>query len=133
MTNIDEIVSYHAHVYYDATSKPVAARLREAASALFRVQMGRWHDALVGPHARSMYQIAFDIAVFPTLVPWLMLNREGLAVLVHPNTDSPHDDHLIHALWLGEILPVDASKLPLSLRALGQTHDPVVPNTHPNE
>jgi DOPA 4,5-dioxygenase len=58
-----------------------------------------------------------------------MLNRRGLAVLVHPNTDNPHDDHLVHALWLGEKLAVDASRLPHSLAAAGQTHDPVVPNT----
>jgi aromatic ring-cleaving dioxygenase len=34
-------------------------------------------------------------------VPWLMLNRGGLAVLVHPLTDNAYDDHSKHALWLG--------------------------------
>jgi aromatic ring-cleaving dioxygenase len=128
----DEIVSYHAHIYYHPETKPLAARLRERVGGLFLAQIGRWHDEHVGPHTRSMFQIAFDVPVFATLVPWLMLNRDGLAVLVHPNTDSPHDDHLVHALWLGEILPIDASRLPMSLRAAGETHSPVVPNTAPD-
>jgi DOPA 4,5-dioxygenase len=41
-----------------------------------------------------------------------MLNRRDLAVLVHPNTGRPLDDHLEHALWLGEILAVNAATLP---------------------
>jgi DOPA 4,5-dioxygenase len=40
-----------------------------------------------------------------------MLNRRGLAVLIHPNTGRPKADHLLHALWLGEILAVDAAPL----------------------
>jgi aromatic ring-cleaving dioxygenase len=41
-----------------------------------------------------------------------MLNRRGLAVLVHPNTGRPKADHLEHALWLGAILSVNAAPLP---------------------
>jgi len=129
---VGEIVSYHAHIYYHPETRAVAERVREQVGSLYSVQLGRWHDAPVGPHARSMYQIAFDVAVFPELVPWLMLNRSGLAVLVHPNTDSPRDDHLVHALWLGEVLPINAEKLPTSLAATGASHDPVVPNTRPH-
>ena len=31
----------------------------------------------------------------------MMLNREGLDILVHPLTDDMVDDHTIYALWLG--------------------------------
>ena len=41
-----------------------------------------------------------------------MLNRQGLIVLVHPETDRPRDDHLLHALWLGERLPLNGAILP---------------------
>ena len=52
---------YHAHVYYGPTStRETAARLRERVGVAFpAAQLGRWHDELVGPHLRSMYQIAF--------------------------------------------------------------------------
>ena len=124
---IDAITSYHAHVYYDEAARPAAARVREAVSDRFRVQVGRWRDEPVGPHVRAMYQIAFDVALFPTLVPWLMLNREGLTVLVHPNTENPRDDHVLHALWMGEVLDIKEEVL----RGARPDHDPVVPNTTP--
>ena len=80
------IRSYHAHIYYDPATRPVAERLREAIGDGFTVELGRWHDEPVGPHPISMYQVAFAVAEFPRLVPWLMLNRGGLDVLVHPQT-----------------------------------------------
>ena len=100
------IEGYHAHIYYDPESRGVAERLREAIGAGFQVQLGRWHDVPVGPHPTSMYQVAFAIAEFPRLVPWLMLNRAGLTVLVHPLTGDDYDDHAIHPLWLGPPLPL---------------------------
>ena len=101
-----KIEGYHAHVYYDAKTKPVARRLREAIAARFNVYLGSWHDAPVGPHPASMYQIAFPVADFATLVPFLMLNREGLSVLVHPVTGEDYRDHVSFPLWLGEPLPL---------------------------
>ena len=58
-----------------------------------------------------MYQAAFPAAEFPRLVPWLMLNRSGLSVLVHPQTEDAYDDHTIHALWLGAPLPLRVEML----------------------
>jgi aromatic ring-cleaving dioxygenase len=39
------ITAYHAHVYYDAATRPLAAQLREAIGQRFEVGLGRWHDA----------------------------------------------------------------------------------------
>ena len=104
---ISTIRDYHAHVYYDpATTRAAAEALRASIDRGFVVRLGRWHDALVGPHTGSMYQVAFAGDQFATLVPFLMLNRSGLSVLVHPNTGAPRDDHLVHALWLGEPLAI---------------------------
>ena len=107
------IASFHAHIYFDgAAQREIALALRERIHERFAVTLGRVHDRLVGPHARTMYQVAFDGAMFGTFVPWLMLNRQGLAVLVHPNTRNPRRDHLVHALWMGEVLTiVDAEQL----------------------
>jgi DOPA 4,5-dioxygenase len=100
------IQGYHAHIYYDAETRPIAERLREAIGNRFGVELGRWRDEPVGPHPVPMYQAAFPAAEFPRIVPWLMLNRGGLSVLVHPETEDAYDDHTIHALWLGAPLPL---------------------------
>jgi aromatic ring-cleaving dioxygenase len=100
------IRGYHAHIYYDPASRAAAERLREAIGGKFEVVLGRWHDEPVGPHPTSMYQVAFAVEEFPRLVPWLMRNRDGLDVLVHPQTADAYDDHTIHAAWLGAPLPL---------------------------
>ena len=102
------IADYHAHVYYDpASTREEAARLREAIAEAFPAALlGRWHEVPVGPHPVAMYQVKFPVVDFARLVPWLMLNRGALAVLVHPNTDDEYADHAHHALWLGAKLPL---------------------------
>ncbi|HMN79259.1 MAG TPA: DOPA 4,5-dioxygenase family protein [Burkholderiaceae bacterium] len=125
---VTRIVSFHAHVYYDpAATRVVAERLRERISDLFVVQLGRWHDRPVGPHVQAMYQVAFAPPVFASFVPWLMLNRDGLTVLVHANTLEPYRDHTEHALWLGEKLPIKGEVLDARIEPSQQ--DPVTPNS----
>jgi aromatic ring-cleaving dioxygenase len=102
-----KIESYHAHVYYDGASREVAATLREAIAGGFAVEMGRWREEPIGPHPQAMYQVKFECAVFSLIVPWLMLNRAGLTILVHPNTGDPYLDHAENALWLGEQLKLN--------------------------
>ena len=111
---IGAIRDYHAHVYYDpATTRAAAQALRDQLGERFAVVLGRWHDAPVGPHSGAMYQVAFGVEQFAGLVPFLMLNRGGLSVLVHPNTGAPRNDHLAHALWLGPPLAIEAQVLPV--------------------
>lgn len=110
---IDAIEGYHAHIYYTPETRAQAEAVRAALDARFRraIRLGRWHDRLVGPHTRSMYQVAFAANLFPEIVPWLALNRRDLAVLVHPETGDAVADHTAHAMWLGELLAVDTGKL----------------------
>lgn len=110
-STMPEITGYHAHVYYDAESRPRAARLRDAVDARFDVALGRWHDRPIGPHPRWSYQIAFGPAQLAELLPFLMLNRDGLVVLVHALTGDDLADHRDYALWLGESLALDLSIL----------------------
>jgi aromatic ring-cleaving dioxygenase len=102
------IDGYHAHIYYDpAKTRAAAERLREGLGAAFpAATLGSWHDEPVGPHTMAMYQVAFAAVDFARLVPWLMLNRDGLDVLVHPLAGSAYDDHTIYAMWLGDKLPL---------------------------
>jgi aromatic ring-cleaving dioxygenase len=101
-----KITSYHAHVYYDDRARGDAAWLRSQIERTFTVRMGRWREEPVGPHPQSMYQVAFETDEFARIVPWLMLNRRGLVVLVHPNTGDAYADHAVNSLWLGEKLPL---------------------------
>jgi aromatic ring-cleaving dioxygenase len=100
-TDSGKIAGYHAHIYYAPETKAAAARVREGIGARFDTVVGRWHDGAVGPHPVSMYQVAFTAAEFPNVVPWLMLNREGLDILVHPLSGDAYLDHSKFALWLG--------------------------------
>ena len=92
---------------YDEASRPTAAQVREAIANRFEVRMGRWRDEPVGPHPRPMYQVAFAPEQFHAIVPWLALNRDGLVVLIHPDTGDAPADHADHAIWLGEKLNLD--------------------------
>ena len=113
------VKDYHAHIYYDpASSRDRAARLRERVAVGFpEARLGRWHDGLVGPHLQSMYQIAFPSALLAAFLPWLMLNRDDLTILLHPSTGDAYADHTAHAAWLGQMLP-------LRLEALGGASAP---------
>lgn len=124
---IDAIASFHAHVYYSEQTRGDAQRLRDWIGERFVVTLGRWHDALVGPHEQSMYQVAFAVEVFPTLVPWLMLNHGRLSILIHPNTTRPLADHTSHALWIGSPVGIRGDKLPEESEA----ELPREPNTTP--
>ncbi len=105
--NTTKITGFHAHVYFDTASREAAARVREGLGAMFDVRLGRWHDRPIGPHPQAMYQVAFSPEQFGQVVPWLMLNREGLDVLIHPETGDDVKDHTEHSLWLGEKLELN--------------------------
>jgi aromatic ring-cleaving dioxygenase len=108
---------YHAHVYYDIATKSVAERLAEQIGNKFSVKFAGFRDNPVGPHPIANLQIIFTTAEFQNVVPWLMLNREGLDVLIHPLTDDSVEDHSRYALWLG-------TPVPLRLETLRPTYRP---------
>src|SRR5262249_56428589 len=85
------IGDYHAHVYYDpATTRETAARLRERVAAAFpEATLGRWHDELVGPHLRSMYQIAIPCALIGGVFSWPVLHPATLCPPLPPRTRPP--------------------------------------------
>jgi aromatic ring-cleaving dioxygenase len=103
---MNENKGYHAHVYYNAETKPAAAKLRDTLIGKFNVEAGAFSDEPRGPHPISQFAVIFETPEFQNIVPWLMLNREGLDVLVHPLTESSYDDHSKNGLWLGTPVPM---------------------------
>ena len=109
----EAIEGWHAHIYYNPErTKDDARCLRERIVEAFpETIMGRWHDNAVGPHTVAMYQVAFRPDQFDGFVQWLAMNREGLDVLVHPETENAWNDHIIFGFWMGDKLPLDEEKL----------------------
>jgi len=106
-----EIKDYHAHVYFDDASREAALTLRAAIEERFEMEMGRFHEKPIGPHPCWSYQVAFSNEKFPTIVPWLALNRGSMNVFVHPNTGNALEDHRDYALWLGDTQELDLDVL----------------------
>lgn len=104
--------SYHAHLYWhDADGQATADRLCAALVARFGAVPGTRREAAGGPHPAPELHVGFLLAHFGELVPWLMLNRDELSVLVHPETGDALADHTAHALWLGSPLPINLDAL----------------------
>ena len=113
MIETGAVRAWHAHVYFDASSRQAAEALRAGVAERFPAALlGRWHPGPVGPHPSGMFQIAFALEAFAGLVPFLALNRDDLTVLVHPDTGRPKDDHLLNALWMGVVLKLNVETLP---------------------
>jgi aromatic ring-cleaving dioxygenase len=107
MKTVDVIKGYHAHVYFDASTRETAERVRAQLAVHFDVTFGRWHEEPVGPHSKAMYQVELRPEHFGPVMSWLMLNRDGLSILVHPQTGDEIADHLENPLWLGAQVPLD--------------------------
>lgn len=108
---MQDIQSYHAHIYFNAQTLDQARALCEAATGKFAVQMGRVHQKLVGPHPDWSCQLAFGHEQLADVTLWLALNRDGLVVFLHPLTGDELRDHTDHAIWMGAVRPLDLSAL----------------------
>ena len=106
-----ELKGYHAHVYFDAATRPIAERLRDTIAGKFTVEAGAFADEPRGPHPVPQFNVIFEAPEFGKLVPWLILNREGLNVLVHPLSGDNYDDHSKYAMWLGAPVPLRLDRL----------------------
>jgi aromatic ring-cleaving dioxygenase len=106
-------LGYHAHIYYDPTkTRAVAEQVCAAIEQKFPVENDGFRDEPRGPHPISNVLIVFKPEQFEQVVPYLMLNREGLDVLVHPLTTDAVEDHSSYAIWLGNPVALKLHTLP---------------------
>ena len=103
---------YHAHIYFGAETRDTAKTLQQTITDVFPdADMGRFHEKDVGPHPRWSYQVAFPLAMYAEIVPWLMMNRDGLTIFLHPESGDVIADHEQNAIWMGEMLPLNMEPL----------------------
>jgi len=101
--------SFHAHVYFDDETIEQARALCEAARDKFEIKMGRMHEKPVGPHPTGSCQLLVPYEKFGKVTSWLSTNRDGLVIFIHAETGDDLADHTNHAIWMGEMLPLDLS------------------------
>ena len=111
------IEGYHAHVYFAPATRAHAAQLRETIAGTLGVECRELSDEPRGPHPVPQFRFTFTKAQFHAVVPWLMLNRDGLDVLIHPLTDNSYDDHSRYAVWLGNPVPLKLNTMQRGYRA----------------
>jgi aromatic ring-cleaving dioxygenase len=106
-------LGYHAHLYYDVNeTRSVAERVCTDLGGKFRVEIPEFRDEPRGPHPISNALVIFKPEEFEHVVPWLMLHRDGLDVLVHPLTLDAVEDHSSYAMWLGTPVALKLHTLP---------------------
>lgn len=106
-------LGYHAHIYYDPTSTRAVAEgvcvgLREHC----QVEIEDFRDTPRGPHLLANALVIFKPDQFAQVVPYLMVHRAGLDVLVHPLTEDAVEDHTDFAMWLGNPVELNIQTLP---------------------
>ena len=93
-------LGYHAHIYYDPTStRAVAEGVCAALGENFQVEIDAFRDTPIGPHPIANVLVIFKPDQFEHVVPYLMLNRDGLDILVHLLTEDAVEGHSSYAIW----------------------------------
>lgn len=116
----DPGLSSDVHVYYTQSQLPYARQLYDRIRREFpELRIYRFWDKPVGPHPFAMFEVnVFTPAQFGAFVPWLVIWRGELSVLVHPNTtvaagalvsEAELRNHTQRATWMGEKVPLDVS------------------------
>ena len=107
---------FHAHIYYAAEERIVAAKLRDRLrtarpddplSAICFV--GELRDSKAGPHITAQFEIHFEERLLPLVEA--ELRRSGLRVLIHPLTRDDLGDHTYLGRWIGEPVELDLTVL----------------------
>jgi DOPA 4,5-dioxygenase len=87
------------HLLRPEKTRAVAERVCAAIDEKFRVEIDGFRDTPVGPHPIANVLVIFKPDQFEHVVPYLMLNRDGLDILVHPLTEDVVEDHSSYAIW----------------------------------
>ena len=110
----DSVLVFHAHIYYESSSRPQAVKLQEQAQkelADCTLGISRLIDRAVGPHPVPMFEINFLEDQLAQVFLWIHKNRGELSVLIHRDVKPEIPEHTNRATWLGTPLKLDLTKL----------------------
>ena len=110
MFNTETVSGYHVHVYFhDAKSKSKVISLKEELQQRFQIKTSRLFEEVDvnDPHQRPMFVATLSASEFADVVPWVMLNQNGLNMMIHPMTGDNMADHRDYPMWLGSVLTIN--------------------------
>lgn len=110
---------YHFHIYYDASSRKEAQEIHldfEEMKYIYDVIVGQMWDKPMGPHTKPQFVLHYiqrdTDDSFKKVYDYLLSNRNGLSVLIHPaDTTDELEAHTTMAVWMGDKVPLDLTKL----------------------
>jgi aromatic ring-cleaving dioxygenase len=99
-----EITEYHAHVYFQESTRASAEALHAKLGEVFASKIHQYTIAYGprGPHVQNMFGIDIPKDSFEAVLAFLILNHGPHSILFHPVSGNELLDHTHHALWLGE-------------------------------
>ncbi|KAK5115460.1 hypothetical protein LTR62_001119 [Meristemomyces frigidus] len=102
---------FDAHIYFHQqipSETTFATELWERIRREFpELRIYKVWDRPIGPHPLAMFEVNIHTPEqFGAFVPWLVIHRGPLSVLVHPNTGDDVRDHTQRATWMGESIPL---------------------------
>lgn len=109
MSEASPIKGFHAHLYYDAADVESAKRFAAAAKARFKLAVGHFHLAPVGPHPRGSCQLSMSPDTFKDFALWAMDARGEMTIFAHGLSGDNLADHTRYVVWLGPSEPLDMS------------------------
>lgn len=95
---------FDAHIYFDLIDLLEATKLRNDIRDHFKdivFFVGDMCTEPIGPHPLPMFEANFPLEHFTVVTLWLMKERGGFSVLIHPLTGDGIYDHTQGAMWLG--------------------------------
>jgi len=60
-----------------------------------------------GPFPVGEWSMFVPVGYIDLILPWFAQNRNGLSVLIHPNTGYEYEDHSIWSFWNGNEWPLN--------------------------
>ncbi|RMY67414.1 hypothetical protein D0863_07805 [Hortaea werneckii] len=116
---------FDVHIYFLQTSPSESHFAQELWERIRRefpeLRIYRVWDKPIGPHPVAMFEVnLFTPEQFGAFVPWLVIHRGPLSVLLHPNTGDDVRDHTQLATWW--VMSADVVRWPPRLIDADESH-----------